>query len=73
MYLICSVDVNQFDLYNRGDKQGIVVGGCHCTYIYIYIYIYIGFICFSFEYIINYIIYAECDLDISILGKKQRT
>ena len=20
MYLICSVDVNQFDLYNRGDK-----------------------------------------------------
>jgi len=33
-YLICSVDVSQFDLYNRGDKYSIVVGGCHCTYIY---------------------------------------
>jgi hypothetical protein len=38
---------------------------------HIYAYICIGIICLNFEYIINYIIYAEFDLDVSTLEKKQ--
>jgi hypothetical protein len=59
IYLIFSLhfflDVSLFDLYKRGDWSGIVIGS------------YFGVICSSFVYIINCIICAECDLDISIL------
>jgi hypothetical protein len=29
------LDVSQFDLYKRGDRSGIVIGRCHCSYIYV--------------------------------------
>ena len=63
-YFLCIffLDVTQFDLCKGGDRSGIGIVRCHYAFMCWYCTIFS-----SFEYIINCIICAECDLNFSIL------